>query len=269
MASTLEFEIALPDKNSGQLVNQLHRQLRAAIVSGRLSAGSQLPPTRKLASELGVSRNTIIAAYDLLLGEGYVNGKVGSGNYVTDAARPRLASGRTPSHNPISLIAPNWRRLPRPIPHPLPATIKYDFRFGHPDVKQFPHHIWQRLSARALRQAIRSGEAAGPPEASMSCVEPFAPHFVFPGPLPAGRTMSWSRMALNRDSPCSRKSSSGRAKPWSPWKILDIRPCGLHLPRLAQKSSRCRSTQGESSSPSCRETPTSSLSRLRTNHLSA
>ena len=164
MASTLEFEITLPNKNSGQLVNQLHRQLRAAIVSGRLSAGSQLPPTRKLASELRVSRNTIIAAYDLLLSEGYVNGKVGSGNYVTDAARHRPASGRTPAHNPISLIAPNWRRLPVAIPHPLPEKIKYDFRFGHPDVKQFPHQIWQRLSARALRQAIRSGEAAGPPE---------------------------------------------------------------------------------------------------------
>lgn len=164
MASTLEFEIALPGRNSGQLVNQLHRQLRAAIVGGRLSSGSRLPPTRKLASELGVSRNTIVAAYDLLLSEGYVNGKVGSGHYVTDAARHQPASRRTPAHNPIALIAPSWRRLPLPTPHPLPEKIRYDFRFGHPDVTQFPHRIWQRLSARALRQAIRSGEAAGPPE---------------------------------------------------------------------------------------------------------
>ena len=66
----LELDIQLPDKNSGQLVSQLHRQLRTAIVSGRLRAGTQLPPTRKLALQLGISRNTVVAAYDLLLSEG-------------------------------------------------------------------------------------------------------------------------------------------------------------------------------------------------------
>ncbi len=164
MTSSLEFAITLPNNNSGQLVRQLHGQLRTAIVSGRLRAGAQLPPTRKLASELGVSRNTVVAAYDLLLSEGYVSGKGGSGNFVTDVA------GLHPERNKVaapilsSLIAPFGRRPPSTAQRPLPEKIKFDFRFGHPDVKHFPHHIWQRLSARALRQAVRKGEAAGPPE---------------------------------------------------------------------------------------------------------
>src|SRR5436190_6090822 len=63
---------------------QLYQELRAAILSGRLKRGSRLPATRVLASELSVSRNTILSAFDLLMSEGYLNSKVGSGTYVAD-----------------------------------------------------------------------------------------------------------------------------------------------------------------------------------------
>ena len=160
----LELDIQLPDKNSGQLVSQLHRQLRTAIVSGRLRAGTQLPPTRKLALQLGISRNTVVAAYDLLLSEGYVSGKAGSGSFVNEMRGLRFDQRTRPDLDFASLIAPGWRHPPTVPTFNLPATITYDFRFGHPDVAQFPHHIWQRLSGRAMRQALRQGEEAGPPE---------------------------------------------------------------------------------------------------------
>ena len=48
------------------LYRQLYDEFRAAILEGRLKAGNKLPPTRELAIELGISRNTVMAAYDQL-----------------------------------------------------------------------------------------------------------------------------------------------------------------------------------------------------------
>lgn len=66
----------------------IHRQayewLRAGITGGKFEPGSQLPATRALATELGVSRATIVRAYDQLLAEGYATGKVGSGTFVSE-----------------------------------------------------------------------------------------------------------------------------------------------------------------------------------------
>src|SRR5437016_824264 len=60
---------------------QLYDHLREAILSGRLAGGLRLPATRTLATELGVSRNTVMSAFDQLLAEGYMGGKVGAGTY--------------------------------------------------------------------------------------------------------------------------------------------------------------------------------------------
>ena len=67
-----ELALSLPSRGSRQLLRALHGQLRAAIVDGRLKPGLRLPPTREMASIYRVSRNTVVAAYDLLLTEGYL-----------------------------------------------------------------------------------------------------------------------------------------------------------------------------------------------------
>src|SRR5436190_9815877 len=51
---------------------QLYARIRELIVNGNLAADAQLPSTRTLAAELGVSRNTVVAAFDQLIAEGYV-----------------------------------------------------------------------------------------------------------------------------------------------------------------------------------------------------
>src|SRR5690606_14809913 len=56
--------------------------LRRAVVSGVLPAGGRLPSTRGLAAFYGVSRNTILQAYEQLVAEGYFEGRPGSGTYV-------------------------------------------------------------------------------------------------------------------------------------------------------------------------------------------
>ena len=70
---------------SGTLSQQIYHALRRAILGGQLAPGARLPATRALAYELGVSRNTVLLAYDQLLAEGYTVGQTGSGTYVADA----------------------------------------------------------------------------------------------------------------------------------------------------------------------------------------
>src|SRR5262244_1102986 len=93
------------------LYRQLYSEFRSAILTGRLKAGNNLPPTRELANELGISRNTVLIAYDQLLSEGYTDGHVGSGTWVTSMLPEELLQSRpipaqaprdSPKHNPLS-----------------------------------------------------------------------------------------------------------------------------------------------------------------------
>jgi DNA-binding transcriptional MocR family regulator len=67
--------------------------VRSSILAGVLPAGGRLPPSRSLARELGVARQTVVLAYERLAAEGYVRGRTGSGTYGRNRfARP--GSGR-------------------------------------------------------------------------------------------------------------------------------------------------------------------------------
>ena len=87
---------------------QLYEQLRALIVNDcRIPSGAKLPSTRGLSEWLSVSRNTVVGAFEQLLAEGYLEGRIGSGTYVARAlpeacleARPRASApgyGRPPA----------------------------------------------------------------------------------------------------------------------------------------------------------------------------
>jgi DNA-binding transcriptional MocR family regulator len=64
------------------IYHKVYHQLRYQILSGERPIGSKMPPERKLADELGVSRNTVVRAYDELEAEGFIAGRMGSGRYV-------------------------------------------------------------------------------------------------------------------------------------------------------------------------------------------
>ena len=70
--------------NNTPLYQQLYNQLRQQIMEGVLSKNEKLPPTRVLAAEYHISRNTVIQAYRQLEAEGYVRSVVGSGYFVED-----------------------------------------------------------------------------------------------------------------------------------------------------------------------------------------
>ncbi|MER6895917.1 winged helix-turn-helix domain-containing protein, partial [Amycolatopsis sp. NPDC000740] len=62
--------------------DEIYRQIREAVLDGRLRDGDALPPTRELAHQLAVSRTTVTAAYERLTAEGFLAGRVGAGTYV-------------------------------------------------------------------------------------------------------------------------------------------------------------------------------------------
>ncbi|MFI7297575.1 PLP-dependent aminotransferase family protein [Streptomyces sp. NPDC050121] len=110
----------------------LERALRDAVRDGRLAPGTRLPATRRLAGELGISRNTVKAAYDQLVAEGYLTARQGSGTQVAPlppvAAEPPEGAARA--------------RAPR-----------FDLRPGSPDVGAFPAAAWLRALRRAIATA--------------------------------------------------------------------------------------------------------------------
>lgn len=64
---------------------QIYYAIRQKILSGELTAGEALPPYRELSQELGVAKNTVFAAYDMLVVDGILRSAAGSGFYVEDA----------------------------------------------------------------------------------------------------------------------------------------------------------------------------------------
>src|SRR4051794_1693192 len=65
----------------GDRTDRIYRQLRDAILDGRLRHGERVPPSRELARSLSVARNTVAAAYDRLVGDGFLAGRSGAGAF--------------------------------------------------------------------------------------------------------------------------------------------------------------------------------------------
>ena len=123
------------------LFEQIYETLRQRIVSGHIEAGSRLPPSRSFAEELGVSRTTIVTAYDQLIAEGFVQSRGGSGVYVSDIGEVEIEPAKPPQSD---------TRAPCPQPSPHASPLR-PFRPGRPDMRLFPHRQWGQCLARTAR----------------------------------------------------------------------------------------------------------------------
>jgi GntR family transcriptional regulator/MocR family aminotransferase len=135
---------ALDPTNSEPAYMQIFSQIRAFILSGRLSPRQRLPSTRKFAEELGLSRTTLVAAYDQLLSEGYIESKRGAGAYVADYSPDQLLSvtlGQNVREKTVT--------APKPAPPPLPFTT------GVREESVFPFEYWARLLQKHWRMPTR------------------------------------------------------------------------------------------------------------------
>jgi len=146
------------DREAGiPLFRQLHARLKEAILDGRLGAGARLPATRAFAQGLGVSRQTVLAAYEQLMAEGYLSGAAGSGTFVSAAlpAAPGVAragaAAAAPLLRPLSArgaaLAAGMARV-RHHDGPLRA-----FRPSMPGLDLFPFDAWRRIEARHWRRS--------------------------------------------------------------------------------------------------------------------
>ncbi|RPE75523.1 PLP-dependent aminotransferase family protein [Vulcaniibacterium tengchongense] len=136
----------------GPVHAQLTRALKSAVFAGRLGQGARLPATRQLARELGVSRNTVLAAYEQLRAEGFVEGRVGSGSYVTPPLRgPRPAPAGEAPLPPQSAFARRARRYHDHANMPGRAIpgVRYAFQYGVPMANPALTTAWARELARA------------------------------------------------------------------------------------------------------------------------
>lgn len=153
----------------------IYRQLRDAILIGRLAAGVALPPTRELAARLAVSRNTVSAAYDRLIGEGYVEGRTGSGTFVRAGARATPLV-RTPVTGPAGVRPSTFWDTVAEAPVLDRRRFDFDFRTGLPDVSTFPLATWRRLLAAEHRHTDPAGLLYGDPAGHGPLREEIARH---------------------------------------------------------------------------------------------
>jgi GntR family transcriptional regulator / MocR family aminotransferase len=147
-AVDLDLPLALDPDVGEPLHRQLAAQLAAAVRAGRLPRDARLPASRTLARRLGVARGVVLAAYDELTAQGFLEGRHGSGTYVAATLPAVLSVPRRPA--------------PR---HPdADATARVaDLRPGMPDARTLPDAAWRRAwwRARTALDVDDEGRAPG------------------------------------------------------------------------------------------------------------
>jgi GntR family transcriptional regulator / MocR family aminotransferase len=158
-ASTFLPVASVDRKSPRPLHRQIYDAFRSTIVGRTLSSGQQIPSTRALAAELGISRIPVLNAYAQLLAEGYFETRVGAGTFVSSSL-PLKNAGAGSADASTSQIASGPRRLAR-FPQLLPAyqpkpwvRHRGAFSISQPALDAFPQKVWANLVARHGRNPL-------------------------------------------------------------------------------------------------------------------
>ncbi len=137
------------DRSADTLREQLYRQLRDAVMSGRLASGSALPSTRAVAGALGIARSTVVEALDQLRAEGYLQTHQGAATRVATLQARWLGHAAPRAATPAAEQATqsHWANDDPPMPIGVRA-----FRVGLPDIAAFPAREWATHVARRARR---------------------------------------------------------------------------------------------------------------------
>jgi len=145
-----------PRAAGATLLRWLYDEIRLAIVEGRLAPGARLPSTRGIARQHRVARGTVVAAFEHLIAEGYIEGSVGSGSFVRDVTALAPPASRARSRAPV--VTPSLSvRGQRLVSHPFPLRITgrtHTFRLDMAALEAFPIRTWSRITARCLRTGV-------------------------------------------------------------------------------------------------------------------
>ena len=158
--------IALHPGATAPLHRQIYDALKTGIRDGKFRPGMRLPSTRALCADLGVSRNTVVSAYEQLLAEGYAVSRERGPTVVADVVAPRRVNSdgdATPGGLPpprVSQWATNLTREPWMPPSasyaPRPG-VRIDFRYGAPEFDAAASEGWRRLLAAQANRLPPAG----------------------------------------------------------------------------------------------------------------
>jgi GntR family transcriptional regulator / MocR family aminotransferase len=160
--------ISVNRKSPRPLHRQIYNTFRSAIVSRNLASGQQLPSTRALAAELGISRIPVLNAYAQLLAEGYFESRVGAGTFVSSLLPQQTTP---PEHSRVSAtqVASGPRRIARscallPRYERVPWLRRRGaFSSSQPALDLFPFKIWANLVSRHSRNPLAGNLEYGDP----------------------------------------------------------------------------------------------------------
>jgi GntR family transcriptional regulator / MocR family aminotransferase len=152
--------------------------LRHSILTGALPGGGRLPPSRSLAHELGVARQTVVLAYERLAAEGYVRGRTGSGTYVaTDLPDQAPEPAATPRLAAASLSARGARLAEIPAAaNARDAALGLLLAGGLPAPDLFPVKAWMRCTTRVMKPLAGELSSYPPPQGLLVLREQIAAH---------------------------------------------------------------------------------------------
>ncbi|MEZ5428895.1 MAG: PLP-dependent aminotransferase family protein [Pyrinomonadaceae bacterium] len=155
------------------LYRQIYEAVRLAILRGEFASKTRLPSTRELARNLGVSRITVVNAYEQLLAEGYLIGKIGAGTFVAPALPDDLlqtgaekGERSAAGTNPPAPLSPFGRKLLSGDVQSARVHAGTQFRpfqNGLTAIDLFPFEIWWRIAAKYHKNPPRSILGYGDP----------------------------------------------------------------------------------------------------------
>jgi len=160
------------------IYRQIYSSIRNAILTGKLGKSDPLPSTRELAVQLGLSRMTVVNAYDQLTAEGYLTSTVGSGTFVSEdlpeeqqmvkfrSAIQPAASEKTVASSAtyLSKAGKQFEAAQSSAPEFLPGKL-LPFRPGVPALDEFPKETWSKICRTHWKsfsdQDLSYGHSAG------------------------------------------------------------------------------------------------------------
>jgi GntR family transcriptional regulator / MocR family aminotransferase len=157
------------------LYRKIYESIRTAILSGEFASGVRLPATRDLAKQLGVSRLTVVNAYEQLFAEGYLEGKIGSGTFVADELPEKMLHTKNlPDKTPAKKMFVEDLRLSSFGKKLETKDLKnvransqalfIPFQNGLTAVDEFPFEIWSKIANRINRNPTKKLLGYGDPQ---------------------------------------------------------------------------------------------------------
>lgn len=168
----MQVVLSIDPSDSRTLQRQLFDQFRELILDDKLRSGDSIPASRSLSEQLGVSRNTVVLAYEQLLSEGYIESRPNVGTFVSSSL-PDGVLAATASASQVEEQQANdncgdahplsCRIIAQTVISPNRGKLDFDFWIGRTDASTFPVNEWRRiLDAKVRYGSMRLAEYQDP-----------------------------------------------------------------------------------------------------------